>query len=170
MSAAAGNTLGLEVAQLHGAITYPATGRSANQLVTLDHIGLFTSAIGDVATLPSFPTRDDVNATLESRARAYLHVNCANCHLPGGTGAGQMDFRASNSLADMHACGVTPALGNLGVDGAQVLAPGDPDHSMISIRMKRIGPGRMPFIGSNVVDDTGIAIIDAYIAGITACP
>ena len=48
--------LGLEVQQLNGYFVYDL-GR-ANQIATLDHLGLFDASPGDPATLPALPTRD----------------------------------------------------------------------------------------------------------------
>jgi hypothetical protein len=47
------------------------------------------------------------------------------CHRPGGRG---LDLRFTTSLADTKACGV-PQLGDLGVTGAMVIAPGSPSAS-----------------------------------------
>ena len=55
-TAAAGRSLGLEIAQLNGALLYPQTGRTANQLATLDAIGMFSPALGTPpAALPVIP-------------------------------------------------------------------------------------------------------------------
>ena len=43
-TSAAGNSLGLEIAQLNGSLTYPQTGRTANQIVTLNALGMLTPA------------------------------------------------------------------------------------------------------------------------------
>src|SRR6185295_1130786 len=39
-TSAAGRSLGLETSQLNGPILYPQTGRTANQITTLAHIGI----------------------------------------------------------------------------------------------------------------------------------
>ena len=53
---AARRSLGLELAQLNGAFTYPQTGRTANQVVSLNAIGLFSPAVTTApSTLPSMP-------------------------------------------------------------------------------------------------------------------
>ena len=44
-TSAAGFSLGPEIAQLNGDLTYPSTGITANQLETLDHILMFTSPL-----------------------------------------------------------------------------------------------------------------------------
>jgi len=165
---AAGGTLGLEVGQLDGDFAYPSTGRVANQLATLDHIGLFSTPLGPTAT-PAYadPLGD---APLEARARAYLHANCAICHRPDGPGIVDMDLRMSRSFAETRTCDVAPTGEELGVTGALRIAPGDPERSLVSVRARSPALGRMPPLASHVVDEAGLAVVDAWIAGLDGCP
>ncbi|MEQ1503985.1 MAG: PQQ-dependent sugar dehydrogenase [Myxococcota bacterium] len=169
-SVAAGSSLGLESMQLNTVGHYDATGRDANQLLTLDHIGMFTAPIGDPATLPAYAAVDDTAASLDDRARAYLHVNCAQCHRPDGPSRTDIDFRFSTPLADTHACGVAPEHGDLGVGGALVITPGQPAASLVSLRMHLRDANQMPPLGTNVVDDVGAALIDEWITSLSGCP
>jgi hypothetical protein len=41
---------------------------------------------------------------------------------------------------------------------------------MISVRMHRLQSGRMPLLGSTVVDAVGTDVVDRYIAATTTCP
>jgi uncharacterized repeat protein (TIGR03806 family) len=167
---AAHRQLGWELAQLNGGFVYP-TGRFANQLHTLDVIGVFDSPLPDApANLPAFPGVDDTQAPVENVARAYLHVNCSICHRPGGIGVADTDWRFQTDFASMALCGVTPTEGDLGVTGSLRMAPGDPSHSLISLRMKRLDANRMPLLGSVVVDTQGTTVIDNWITSVTACP
>lgn len=54
-TAAVGFALGLETAQLNKDFTYASTGRTANQLRTLDAISMFTTPLGDPALRPAMP-------------------------------------------------------------------------------------------------------------------
>src|SRR5690606_12682886 len=103
-TAAAGFALGPEVAQLNHAFTYPSTGRTANQLATLDHIALCTTPLGDPTLRPALADPADAAAPLDERVRAYLHPNCAGCHRPGGPTGSSLDLRFGTALADTHAC------------------------------------------------------------------
>ena len=168
-SQVAGGSLGLELGQLNRDLTYPQTGRTRNQLVTLDAIGVFTSTLGgDVTQLPRYPSYGGPEP-IELRARAYLHANCAGCHRPQGLGRGQMDLRFATSLADSGLCGV-PENGDLGIAGARIVAPGEPSRSVISHRMSALGSARMPPLGSEQVDPVGTALIDAWIRALATCP
>ncbi len=82
---AAGFALGVEVAQLNGTYLYPSTGREANQLRTLEHIGLFEAPLPAApADLPALSMIADQAQPLEQRVRSYFQVNCAGCHRPEG--------------------------------------------------------------------------------------
>ena len=100
-TAAAGFALGLEAAQLNHDFTYASTGRTANQLRTLDAITMFTTPLGDPALQPSMPDPFDTAAPLAQRARAYLHTNCAQCHRTGRTDA-ELDGPALLDVAVEH--------------------------------------------------------------------
>jgi uncharacterized repeat protein (TIGR03806 family) len=167
-TAAANRVLGLRVEQLNGLFTYPG-GATANQMSTLDHIGVLDATFDPAGMADGWPTRDG-DAPVEDRARAYLASNCAMCHVPDGTGGGAMDYRYEVSFADTHTCGEIPVNGDLGVTDAQILAPGDPASSVLSLRMHALDAHRMPPVGTAVVDEDGVATIDEWIEGITSCP
>lgn len=164
-TSAAGGTLGLETQQLNGAFTYPATGRSANQLTTLEAIGMFTAPL---SVLPAYPDPLDATHPLAERARAYLHTNCAQCHRPGGPTPVNLDLRYATAIGATNTCGVAPASGDLGVAGARVILPGDAARSLLYLRMNRRDSNQMPPAGSHLVDDQGVALVQEWIAGMTA--
>jgi hypothetical protein len=119
--------------------------------------------------LPSLAPVDSASASAEEKARAYLHVNCAICHRPGGIGVANTDWRFDTAFASMGLCNAPPSEGTFGVDGAQRLVPGDPARSLVSIRMKLQGAGRMPLLGSVIVDEQGTAVIDEWISSLQGC-
>ena len=162
-TAAAGRSLGLETPQLNGSMVYPKTGRIANQLATLSHLGLFEKTLPGPETLPSFPALVDATAPVDLRARAYLHSNCSMCHRPGGPGQGPQDFRHFVPGVQMNVFNVDPTQGTFGITGAKLFAPGDPDHSMILQRMRKIGLGRMPPLASSIEHRSGTQVIDRWI-------
>jgi len=162
----AGRSLGPELGQLSRIAVYPATGREAPQLATLAHIGILAADPGEVAP---WPAMDDGTASVEDRVRTYLQVNCSQCHRPDGPGRGQMDFRSSIPFSEMGLCG-EPEHGDLGVADTRIVTPGDPSKSILSLRMKDLGAYRMPPIGTAVVDEEGLAVIDEWITGLGSCP
>jgi uncharacterized repeat protein (TIGR03806 family) len=167
-SRAAGGTIGLETAQLNGDAMYPSTHRRSNQLATLDHIGMFTTPLAAPDTLPALAPPAGAG-TLEDRARAYLHANCAHCHRPDGGGQGTMDLRYTRSLADTRTCNATNTQGPIG-DASKLIVPGDPAHSLLSVRLHATDGKRMPPVGVSITDDDGAKLIDDWITSLTACP
>lgn len=169
-TSAAGFSLSLEAAQLNHAFTYAATGRSANQLATLDAITAFATPLGDPALQPSMPNPFDASAPLADRARAYLHTNCAQCHRPGGVAQVAMDLRYSTLLSSSNACGAPPQAGDLGLGaGARIIAPGSAASSVLVARMSTRDAHGMPPLASSIVDDAGVALVRQWIDGLAGC-
>ncbi|HSC15234.1 MAG TPA: hypothetical protein VLI71_08975, partial [Gammaproteobacteria bacterium] len=169
-TSAAGFSLGLEATQLNHNFTYASTGRTANQLRTLDTITMFSTPLGDPALQPTMPDPFDTTAPLGQRARAYLHTNCAQCHRPGGAAQSSMDLRYPTLLSNTNACGVSPTAGDLGLGAAaRIIAPGSAANSVLAARMNTRDANGMPPLASNIVDAAGVALIQQWINGLTTC-
>jgi uncharacterized repeat protein (TIGR03806 family) len=166
----AGRTLGLETAQLNGNLTYPATGRSANQITTLNTIGLLSPNIsGTPASLPAYFDPHGTAGTIEQRARAFLHANCSQCHQPNGPTPVALDLRYTVPLASTGTCNATPTSGDLGITNAKVIAPGAPDSSVLLSRINRRDTYAMPPLGSKLVDTASVAVVRQWIQSLTGC-
>ncbi len=109
---------------------------------------------------------DDPYASIEHRARSYLHSNCAHCHQFGGSGSAAFDLRFEKSLADLKVVDAMPIKGNMQLDDARLIAAGDPNRSVLYYRMAKSGGGRMPHIGSEVVDSNGVQLLHHWISNI----
>ena len=169
-TSAAGFSLGPEISQLNGSLTYPSTGQTANQLATLEHINLFTTPLpGPPATLAALADPADSTKSLSDRARAYLQTNCAQCHRPGGPTPSSMDLRATTALAAMNACDAPPQAGDLGIANARLIAPGDAARSVLVARMNRRDLNGMPPIGSGVIDSSGVVLLTAWVNSLGSC-
>jgi len=168
-TAAAGNALGPESAQLNHDFTYASTGRAANELLTLDKIVMFTTPLGDPASQPVLPDPFGT-AALAQRARAYLHTNCSQCHRPNGPTSSTMDLRYSTALANTAACDALPQSGDLGIGAAaRIIAPGSAASSVLLARINRRDANQMPPLATNVVDTAGVQLISDWIASVTSC-
>ncbi|MDA1016196.1 MAG: c-type cytochrome, partial [Planctomycetota bacterium] len=139
-----------------------------NQLRTLEHVGLFDDP---TPQLKKLGVRPDVIADpyaksvdLEARARAYLHVNCAHCHLRGGGGTANFQLLHHLSLEQTGVVASRPTQGSFGIYRAEVIVPQDPYRSVLLYRMSQLGKGRMPHIGSSVVDVDGVRLMHDWIA------
>src|SRR5207244_6283553 len=110
----------------------------------------------------------DTQAPLDERARSYLHVNCSHCHQFGAGGTADIELRRDVPLDRMKTLEVRPVQGTFEIPGAQILAPGDPYRSVLYYRMAKLGPGRMPHIGSEVVDEQGLRLIHDWVRQLPA--
>jgi uncharacterized repeat protein (TIGR03806 family) len=168
-TAAAGFALGPETAQLNHDFLYTATGRTANQLRTLDAVTMFTTPLGDPALQPTMPDPFDAAAPLGQRARAYLHTNCAGCHRPSGPTPSSMDLRYSTLLSATSACDAPPQAGDLGIGAAaRIIAPGSAANSVLTARMDRRDANGMPPLASTIVDAAGVTLVQNWIAGLAS--
>lgn len=100
-------------------------------------------------------------------ARAYLDVNCAHCHQPGGGASNSgLDLRWEQS--DAHAIGIfkRPVAAGRGAGGHEFsVLPGQPDKSILLYRMDSAEPGiAMPELGKSSVDRDGVAVVRRWIA------
>ena len=167
---AANRALGLETAQLNRTFAYTVTGRTANELATLSHIGLLSPPIASSATQPVMPDPADTTATLGNRARAWLHTNCSQCHRPNGPTPSTMDLRFTTALNATNACNAVPTAGDLGVGAnARLIAPGSAANSIIVNRVNRRDGNGMPPLGSNRVDTDGVALLTQWVNSLTGC-
>jgi len=145
-----------------------------NQVRTFRHVGLLLAPPSGRSDDPPPSERAaltnpyDSSADLNERARSYLHVNCSSCHRFGGGGSALFDVRKEMPLDKMNLVNVKPNLGAFGIDDAKVVCAGDPARSVLLYRASKLGTGRMPHIGSDLVDEKGLALIRQWIASLAA--
>ncbi len=104
-----------------------------------------TPELSEIATLPNW--KDDNNYNLEQRARAYMDVNCAHCHQPGGyynlNFAANFELRYETSFEDSNIYS---------------------KRNIIITRINSDIPGfRMPFIGTSLFHIEGIQLLEEYL-------
>ncbi|WP_249040888.1 SO2930 family diheme c-type cytochrome [Marilutibacter maris] len=112
----------------------------------------------------------DGTQTVEARARAYLDINCAHCHSPGGPGntSGLWLGSAVDQPLRLGRCKLPIAAGHGTGDRRFGIVPGHPERSILSYRMISTDPGvMMPELGRSVVHREGVALIEAWIAAQT---
>lgn len=162
---AAGYVLGVRTAQINKPHDYGEV--IDNQLRSYNHIELFTSDIGeDYRDFPQLANPFDSQQPLAARARAYLDANCSQCHQPGSSGRSNMDLRFDAALEQTNVIEVPPLFGDLGIDGAARVLPGEPARSVLLQRMLIRGENQMPPLASNVVDAAGSALIRDWIVAL----
>lgn len=154
-----GTVLGVHTAQLNRTHAYDEI--ADNQLRTLAKIGLIDHD-GESAKRLADPYA--TSGDIEERARTYLDINCSLCHMPNGGGMVPMHLAKDIPIVEMKAIGETPLRGFFGLDSAKIVSPGRPDQSTLYYRMAKSGSGRMPHLGSSVVDQRGLELIRQWIA------
>jgi len=145
-----------------------------NQLTHFADLGMLTGAPADPADAPRDAVfDDDATGTVDQRARAWLDINCAHCHNPGGAArVSGLDLRSAQTTPyDFGIC-KTPVAAGPGSGGLQYdIVPGDPDHSILVYRIDSTDPAvMMPELGRHVVHEEGVALIRDWIAAMPADP
>lgn len=162
----AGGTLGTRTRYLNNNMTYPKTGISANQLVTLSHLGVLDQSItdSDTGSFLTYKAITNVNASLEEKARSYLDINCAYCHRSDNIGnRANFDLRLNKSLAET---GLIVAETNqpLGIPGEKIIVVGDAEKSILYHRINSVTDGiAMPPIAKNKIDEQATQLIEDWI-------
>jgi hypothetical protein len=168
---AGGSTLGPETAQLNRKVG------GVNQLDTFTTMGLFekppakpykaalvTPYAGQAGAPPA-------NTDIGVLARSYMHANCSFCHRPQGQFP-NFDLRNDTPLASAMICNADTKKTSPGITATKIMVPGDHASSAMWQRAHEADPakGRMPAIGSYVVDDAGAKLIADWIDSVPACP
>ncbi len=161
----AGRVLGVRTRQMNRDLLYPATGRTANQIVTLNRLGFFSPAVNEAALSGMLTARaqGDTTATLERRARSYLDVNCSHCHQPGTQVQASFDARLTTPPWFQNLINATPG-NDLGIAGARLVKPADLNLSTIHRRTGSTAAGiAMPPLAKNIVDTAGLQLLSDWI-------
>ncbi|MEQ8786009.1 MAG: PQQ-dependent sugar dehydrogenase [Pirellulaceae bacterium] len=154
--------LGLTTLQMNKVHDYGQV--RANQLTTLAHLEMFERPLGkSPEEFEALPDPMDESQPLEARARAYLHANCSQCHVSNGGGNSKMKIDYLEKREAMEIFDVVPEHKGFGIDDVRLIAPGDPQRSLILQRIARRGQGQMPPLGSHVVDERGVALLRQWI-------
>ncbi|MEM9236356.1 MAG: PQQ-dependent sugar dehydrogenase [Verrucomicrobiota bacterium] len=162
----AGHVLGMKSRQMNHPIAYPSSGNNANQVTTFSSLGMFDQGpdFGSLSTLLTSAAIDDSSATVEHRVHSYLDSNCSFCHRPEAEGGrAEFDVRLVTPLDMAGLIDVTPKAGNLGVFGATLVKPGNPDESILYLRDSTVGPNQMPPIARSVNDPDYVPLLRAWI-------
>jgi len=173
-----GYTIGPETIQMNRV----AAGDTMNQIDKFAALGMFETPPPQpyltalVAAYPGQSGSPPLTATLDQRARSYLHANCSFCHRPDGVFNG-FDIRYDVPLQSTAICNALPGAKDFpAMPGQVLLAPGSHQNSIMWLRMDAppgnatTTTGRMPAIGSVVIDTQGTDVVGQWIDSITACP
>jgi hypothetical protein len=139
-------------------------GVIANQLRTLEHLGVFDKQLPkSPEELPKLVDFRDTSADLNLRARSYLHANCSHCHRKWGGGNAEFQLLATLPLAETGTIDIRPGQGNFELNDPRLLVPRDSSRSMLHFRMQKTGLGRMPHIASKEIDREAMQLMTEWI-------
>jgi uncharacterized repeat protein (TIGR03806 family) len=167
-NSSAGYVLGLRAEQLDRPLYFPSSGLTANVLTTLQGLGLLSTPLMP-GSRPRMPALHEISAFAEDRARAYLDANCAHCHRPDGPGRGEFDLRFSTPLGEQTIVGAE-AIESLGLTGATLLTPQDPERSILFRRLTALDGAAMPPLAKGVVDDGALSVVSAWLSALNLQP
>jgi len=116
-----------------------------NQLIELQSKGklILGKGIDKISRLPDY---EDLHASVEHRARAYMEINCAHCHNPNG-----LAYRQSillNYQVPLKQSGIEFNKNNI-ID-----------------RTGSMGQFHMPKIGTTILDKQGVELLRKYITSL----
>lgn len=109
-----------------------------NQLTYFKNIGILNAL--DPSSFSTLPNWHDTTLSIENRARAYLEVNCAHCHNHDGL-ASRTNLYFSYEIPSNE---------------TKIVNRKD------QIR-KKMSTGKMPKLGTTIIDEEGLALIKSYI-------
>jgi len=137
-------------------------GTLQNQLERFACLGLIDALPGAPETFDRFPTPED-DVSSDRHARAYLDVNCASCHQPGGSSVPGLDLRFDTPLDATGTLFVPPTEGDLGIPGALRIHPGHREHSLVYARMVSFDESLWMPPASGIPDLAGAELVGAWI-------
>lgn len=158
-SRAAGFVLGLTTPQMN----------KGDQLARLAKAGVFKKA-PTKSNYPAYPNPFDKTADLTTRVKTYFEVNCAMCHVSDGGGNSLMELGFKTPLEKARIVNEPPTHEDLGLKDARLIAPGDPQRSVLYHRITRRGEKQMPPTSTNRVDEEGAKLIEEWIRQLAATP
>src|SRR5262249_10325821 len=106
---------------------------------------------------------NDTTKPLELRAKSWLHANCSMCHVEAGGGNGGMELEFTTALKGMRVVDIPPLHATFDLKDAKLIAPGEPDRSVLLQRIGTRGKGQMPPLSSNRVDEAGVKLLAEWV-------
>lgn len=117
----------------------------------------------ELEVLPKLDHLQDESVLVVDRIRSYLDSNCASCHKPGGPARGFFDARILTAFEDQKLMSGELMAGDLGIEGAKLVVPGDPEKSILYQRLARKDGFRMPPGSINAHDSPVLPLLEKWI-------
>ena len=107
----------------------------------------------------------DSSANLEERARSFLHANCAYCHIEAGGGNAKMNLGYYAGIEKMNVVDVEPTHHQFDKPDAKLIASGSIERSVLLHRVGVRGPGQMPQLSTNRIDEKALQMLKEWVEG-----
>ena len=107
----------------------------------------------------------DASANLEQRARSFLHSNCAYCHIEAGGGNAKMNLAYYAGIEQMNVVDVVPTHHHFDKSDAKLIASGSVERSVLLHRVGVRGPGQMPQLSTNRIDEKALQMLKEWVEG-----
>ena len=137
-----------------------------NQLAEWIKAGKLATDVAE-ADRPRLACFDDKQSgSLDSRARAWLEVNCAHCHNPGGSArTSGLDLRECQSEPEKYGVWKSPVAAGKGTGGRSYdIVPGKPEQSILMHRLETDEAGaRMPNLARSMIHAESNELIREWI-------
>ncbi|MDM4014770.1 PQQ-dependent sugar dehydrogenase [Roseiconus lacunae] len=144
-----------------------------NQIVAIGRKGWLkkTYSLDELASLNRLVPLDDTEASLEHRARSYLHSNCSLCHHRDGTQRTHFLANIDIPLNDAAMVDADAQTWYMPIDQRvtkKVIRGGEPDLSLLYRRMTtHQDEHAMPYLGRNTVDRNAAETIAQWIRSLS---
>ena len=116
---------------------------------------------------PKFSVWDEESSgSLEDRAKAYLHINCAHCHNDLGpaknSGLNLTYYETNQRKRGVYKPPIAAGKGSGNLKFS--IVPNEPEKSIMIYRYNNVDPGiMMPEIGRKSIHKEGVALLEEYI-------
>lgn len=124
----------------------------------------------DRAPEAAIASYEDPSEPLETRALAYLNMQCGHCHNPEGAAdtSGLVLTGRHEKLVSTGVCKPPVAAGGGAGDLQYGIVPGDPDSSILHYRLASQRPDEMmPELGRSLVHAEGVALVREWITAMS---
>ncbi len=150
--------------------TYPYADGEADQLVRWMEVGYLEPSLPAIEALPDW---HDASVDLQDRARAYVDINCAHCHNEGSYCSYRpMRFAWEETVDPVNLGLCVIPEDPIEPSQSHIVSASRPERSMMVHRIASTAVAvRMPLLGRTLVDEEGLALIEAWIASLDPpCP
>jgi uncharacterized repeat protein (TIGR03806 family) len=138
-----------------------------NQLIRWKNTNLLRGVSKELRDVPKAINYENTHENINTRARAYLDINCAHCHNPQGpaqTSGLFLDWKTTDSTA--LGFYKTPVAAGRGSGNLKYsIVPQKPNESILLYRMESLDPGvMMPEMSRKLRHTEGVKLIREWIA------